>query len=318
MSWRFAGTTVPADSATWTTIPVTADAAGSDLDVPVYLINGGDGPVLWYQACTHGDEHTGSIALRDFALSLSPGRVDGRIVAIPIANRSAFDSKSRTAPIDNRDLNRQFPGREDGTYSELLARRLSEHASRHADYIVDLHSGRTETYIEGYSIFLKTGDEVERESRDLCRAVEFPHAIGIERDSIRGLLFGYLAADGVPSIITESGGEGRLHPSHVDDTDHAIRQIARATGLLDAPADPQREVQFHEGLNFLKARTGGYFERRVEANERVSNGEELAIITDVKGETVQAVTAPYDGVVVSVRTFGVARPGDPLFELTPH
>lgn len=318
MPWKFAREEIPEKSTEWTTINVCEDADGSDLHVPVCIVNGGEGPTIWYQACAHGDEHTGSIALRDFITGISPSEVDGRIIAVPIANRSAFNAKSRTSPIDNLDLNRQFPGDETGTYSEQVAKVLQSTATDHADYFVDLHSGRTETYIAGYSLYVKTGDQTEQESRELCNWAGLPYSVGLDATTIDGLLLSELAREGIPSIITETGGEGRLHQSHVDDASRAIRTIARQLGVLGESQTTKTDVSFHDGLDFIKAPTGGYFERRVAANEHVSEGSLLAEITDIRGSVKQEMIAPYDGIVVSLRTFGVARPGDQLFELTPE
>lgn len=318
MSWRFVDEEIPDTSCEWATITVSEDADGGDLHIPVYVVNGGDGPTIWYQACTHGDEHTGSIALRDFVTQISPSEVRGRIIAVPIANRSAFRAKSRESPIDNLDLNRQFPGTPGGTYSEQVANALYSTAADHADYFVDLHSGRTETYIAGYSLFMKTGDRTEQESRELCEAAALPYAIGLDATTIEGLLLSELAHEGIPSIITETGGEGRLHQSHVDDASRAIRTIAQHLDVLDGSQTVEVDVSLHDGLDFIKAPTGGYFERRVEANEHVSEGSTLATITDIRGNVKHEVIAPYDGVVVSLRTFGATRPGDQLFELTPE
>ena len=318
MGYQIAGTSVPANSKTWIELPTTSDAENSRFDVPAIVVNGGEGPTIWFQAAVHGDEHTGSIALRDTMQAIDPAEVTGRLVGIPVVNRSAFAGKSRTAPVDNKDLNRQFPGRDNGTFSELLAKEMYEYASEHADYFVDLHSGRTDTYIAGYSIFPAAGGDVETTGKKLASATDLPYAVGMHPDTIDGLLMFELAEEGIPGMIVETGGEGRLHKTHVDDASQAIRGIAAELDVLPEPAPRSPDVQLTYGMDFLKAGTGGYFECDVDSNDQVTEGEVLAEITGIRGEIKEQIRAPYDGLVVSVRTFGVARPGDPLFEVVPE
>lgn len=317
MANRIATSKVETGTGAWIDLPFSSDAAGESMDIPAFVINGGDGPTLWYQACVHGDEHTGSIALRDFVTSLDPTEVRGRIIAVPIANRAAFNAKDRVAPIDNQDLNRLFPGDDEGSYSDRLAHTIYKYTSDHADYFIDLHSGRTETYIEGYSIFPSVGGEVERYSRELCAAANLPYAIRFEPGELNGLLFSELASEGIPAVIIETGGEGRLHQRHISKATQAIKNIAFETGVLSGNQEREVDVSYHEGMTFVKAPVGGYFELEVDGNQNVSEGETLARITGFKGNLEHEVKSPIDGVVVSLRTYGVARPGDQLFELTP-
>jgi hypothetical protein len=54
-------------------------------------------------------------------------KLRGTIRLLPIANPSAMTARSRFSPLDSRDLNRDFPGDRNGTYSQQLAAALSEH-----------------------------------------------------------------------------------------------------------------------------------------------------------------------------------------------
>jgi hypothetical protein len=80
------------------------------------------GPTVLVQAGIHGDEIAGVHALEELLEEgLRPAR--GRLLIIPVMNPPAYRARERAAP-GGLDLNRCFPGREDGAREERLARVL--------------------------------------------------------------------------------------------------------------------------------------------------------------------------------------------------
>src|SRR5579859_4726426 len=67
----------------------TLDLAG--LDVPVVEVTGAtDGPLLTVIAGVHGCEYASMAAVRRWAAELDPGRLGGRVRAVPVLNLPAF------------------------------------------------------------------------------------------------------------------------------------------------------------------------------------------------------------------------------------
>ena len=60
-----------------------------------------------------------------------------------MANFPAAQAGLRASPIDERNLNRTFPGSAYGTPTEMIAHFIEELLMPIADYAVDLHSGGT-------------------------------------------------------------------------------------------------------------------------------------------------------------------------------
>jgi hypothetical protein len=317
MAYTIDERTVPAGDRAWIEVSVTEDADGRAVTVPVHVVHGGDGPVLWVQGCLHGPEQVGAYSIREFLDDLDPSTLRGTVLGLPVVNRTAFAAKRRESPVDGKDLNRTFPGSADGTFSDMLAHAVYTLAREHADYVVDMHTGGNEFMIPGYSIFPATGDEVERETRELCRVADLPYVVGIPPGDLDGAMYAELAAEGVPAIITETGGEGRLHDEHVRNAGRSLRNVARHVGVVPGEPTLESEPSVHDGLDIVESHTGGFFEATVSGNEHVRAGDELATITDTRGRTRETVTAPYDAVAVAVRTYAVARPGDWILELTP-
>src|SRR5207237_628643 len=75
-------------------------------------------------AGVHGDEMEGILALHELCRTLPLTELVGTLVAIPIANPTAFAGLQRRVPIDGADLNRTFPGQAEGSFSDRLAAAL--------------------------------------------------------------------------------------------------------------------------------------------------------------------------------------------------
>ena len=126
------------DSPTKLTTPFDFDAPGKHCDfirlphsvhrsaygwlpLPIVSIKNGDGPTVLVMAGTHGDEYEGPIALMKLIQRLQPDDIQGRVIVIPCLNYPAVMSGDRVSPIDGVNMNRAFPGRRDGSVSEMIA-----------------------------------------------------------------------------------------------------------------------------------------------------------------------------------------------------
>lgn len=91
----------------------------------VWVVRGEQaGPTLCITAGIHGDEINGvEIARRVFSALQAP-ELRGTVILLPMINLSGIRSGERYM-ADRRDLNRLFPGRQDGSLSSIVARGYS-------------------------------------------------------------------------------------------------------------------------------------------------------------------------------------------------
>ena len=83
-----------------------------------------------------------STALKSFAAFLSHKsltKLRGTLIAVPVVNVHGFISHSRYLP-DRRDLNRSFPGNENGSLTSRLARLFTEEIVDKCTHGIDLHT----------------------------------------------------------------------------------------------------------------------------------------------------------------------------------
>ena len=111
--------------------------------LPVWMVCGeSDGPTLVLTAGVHGCEYVGILALRHLFAQLSPARLRGRVILLPLVNGEGFYAGSkRVVPSDGKNINRVFPPPAEGTIAQEIARTVVEQIYPEADFLLDLHGG---------------------------------------------------------------------------------------------------------------------------------------------------------------------------------
>ena len=117
------------------------DSAWGAIMIPITQFLNGTGPTALLTGGNHGDEYEGPIALYRFAARDKIDDIQGRVIVIPAMNYPAFREASRVSPIDQVNLNRAFPGRADGTVTQIIADYFSRVLLPGTDYVLDMHSG---------------------------------------------------------------------------------------------------------------------------------------------------------------------------------
>lgn len=128
--------------------------------LPVFLINGSDqGQTVLIMGGVHGCEYTSIDAALKLGQTLEASEIHGRVVVLPIANPASFYARSiYIHPRDQKNLNRVFPGKENGTESERLAYWINETVIKNVDYVIDLHGGDMIEALVPFTIYHVTED----------------------------------------------------------------------------------------------------------------------------------------------------------------
>ena len=98
-------------------IPVGHDLCGRGQEIPIIVYRGAEeGPILWLNGATHGDEPEGTFSIFLTLEQIDPEELRGTVVAVPAMNVDAFAAGSRGNPLDtfSYDMNRVYPGKPDG------------------------------------------------------------------------------------------------------------------------------------------------------------------------------------------------------------
>ena len=162
---------------------VAVRAAGVDLQIPIFLICGAQpGPTLSVTAGIHGAEYASVEAALRLGRTLDPATLRGRVIVAPIANTLAFAARSiYITPPDGKNLNRQFPGLANGTFTQALAYWLFQEVIQQGDAFIDLHGGDMIEALVPFVIHYRSGDAaLDQAAVALARAFALPYVVPSE------------------------------------------------------------------------------------------------------------------------------------------
>ncbi|KAJ3411296.1 hypothetical protein HDV05_002400 [Chytridiales sp. JEL 0842] len=117
--------------------------------IPVIVARGvKEGPTVGITAVVHGNELNGVPCIHRVITDIDVHNLSGTVVAVPCVNVPGYLNFSREFS-DGKDLNRLFPGKEDGTASQIYAYLLMTKIVNNFNYLIDLHTasfGRVNSY----------------------------------------------------------------------------------------------------------------------------------------------------------------------------
>jgi predicted deacylase len=262
---------------------------GSAISSPVLVLKGRrPGRVLWVQACVHGTETVGPLAIHRFLKSVNSEAIEGTVICLMLANPLAYRQQTRLTPQDGANLNRVFPGRSGGSISEQIAYRCFSEALKRADALVDLHSGGDHLWCCFHALFRNDGSSSGEVSERMARNAGTQRLCNLPPDLFSGSALRAFAAAGKPAVLIESGGGARVTESDIDNEVRAIAGACRALGiLLDEPTAFASSAVIGSDLKILVASRGGIFCTGVTPGHDASVGEELGYIVDLHGDIVE-------------------------------
>ena len=274
------------------------------LQIPYVDVRGAqDGPHLTVIAGVHGTEYTSIAAAREFARSLDPATVSGRITVVPLVNLPAFWARSPfVVPEDGKNLNRCFPGDPSGSYAEALADAVFTRFITGSDALLDLHAGDLPEALEPFAIYEES--PVEGAARDLALAYGLGHVVRQTRAArtVAGSSDAAAADIGIPAIIAESGQNGLVDRASVDRHLAGLANVARFLGVLPGEVVRGAAPQEHEGWHWLRTPVAGWWEPAVPVGTDVAAGELLGTVSGLLGDVEHEVRAPEDGVPLFLTT----------------
>ncbi len=287
-------------------IPVGADAAAVAREIPVLVCRGAsDGPVLWINGATHGDEPEGALSIFKLFATLDAAGMRGTVVGVPAMNVPAFEAGKRGDPLDtfSHDMNRIYPGRAAGYPTERAAWAHWRAMRDACDLQIAVHSGGEHSYL-AHMIF----------AADNPPSLELAAAMGPQWDLVfRSGVGGAnpsskIAELGGAGITVELGGNCRALASDfhavAEDLADSYRNVLRHYGMIgDRPASYAPEWRMGHQQALLAPASGMWVgERDVSFETRVPAGTRLGRIFDLYGDVRGEVVAPREGVVFGLRS----------------
>ncbi|MDF1750809.1 MAG: succinylglutamate desuccinylase/aspartoacylase family protein, partial [Alphaproteobacteria bacterium] len=280
-----------------------------------------DGPTVLLMAGNHGDEYEGQVILSDLTRTLDPSLIRGRLILLPMANFPAAEAGLRTSPLDDGNLNRNFPGRPLGSPTEMIAYYIEHYLIAGTDMVIDLHSGGSSLYCVPFAMTSWVEGNTHNSMRlKVFEALGLPFVLrhGPEANGWYSSSAAWRA--GAAGFTLELGGGGTVDP--------VIRRCAQ-TGILRALAVAGSYIGPIEGEvlaptyrdfpreDLIFAQEPGLYEPMVLAGGDAVAGQLAARIhfPETPGKSPLEVYFEYSGVVLAHRVPARVVRGDCLFHM---
>lgn len=294
-------------------IPAGDLAGGVKVDIPVVVINGAEGgPTFWVNAAIHGDEPEGPLACALAVKQIDAAKLRGAVVLVPCVNPLAFSAAERGNPLDTftYDMNRIYPGKPDGYFSDRVAHAHWQAMKDVADLEISIHSGGAHSFLDK-AIFV---DE-RPESVELAKAMGEGWGCIMSNFTKAGSPMAALNNAGKVGITVELGGRSYTSPERFryvgEELAKSIVNICYHYDMLDGTATYPSDATIGQQEALLAPASGIFLpEEGVDFLTPMKKGTKIARIINIFGDEVGALHAPADGMFFGLRALPNVNIGD--------
>jgi N-alpha-acetyl-L-2,4-diaminobutyrate deacetylase len=303
-------------------VPYSYNLGGwAQVMVPITVIANGTGPTALVMAGNHGDEYPGQVAILKLCRELQPEQVQGRLILIPALNVPASKAATRLSPLDGKNLNRCFPGRADGSVTEMVAHYLTTVLFPLTDIVIDLHTGgRSVDFYPCAHMHLVPDREQRRQMVAGTMAYNTDFAFLYTDIAGTGLLPVEAERQGKIVITTEMGGgepiSAGVHRLSQAGLRNVLTHFRLVPGKVQTRADlglpPIRWVQSLDREDYRFAPESGIYETLVDLGKEVEAGQPVGQVHFLERPDREpvAVVAPTAGILLATRGPSLVAQGD--------
>jgi predicted deacylase len=249
---------------------------------------------------------------------LDPQQVSGTVIILPLVNVPSFEKKiAHVNPVDDKSMNRFYPGKLDGTQTERASYLITKQVVEQCDHLIDLHGGDIDESLRPYSYWTKTGNESQdRVAREMVLAFGLDHII-ISADRPKDpaasrYLENTASTRGKPSITVEAGHAGTVEAEDVAMLVNGCLSVMRYLKMLEgAPTLIEHPVWIEKVMSVASEQTGIFYPL-VRRGTYVEQGMKLGYVTDYVGKMTFEARAPVAGVVLFIRAVPSMTKGETI------
>lgn len=283
----------------------------TSIDVPVLVMNGKrDGPTFLMVSTQHGIEIQGiEVIHKVMREKVDPNHLRGAIIGIPVENPLAYMHHQYLSWIDNLDIGGGGSGslivanNPRGNTTERLAYALQEEAWSKADLVANIHCNtRPDSLI--YQMINVGNPKTADKLRKMANAFNVTTIVSdrpFDEASAPPTLGNLAAVRGVPVILLELiDGRWISEPSTSAGV-RGILNIMKSFNMIDGEIEPQSGFPVVPGINrshgIIRANKGGLIRFFFKPGDLIREGETLAEVYDLYGDTVEEIKMPVEGYV---------------------
>ena len=287
--------------------------------IPITQFKNGKGPTALLTGANHGDEYEGPVALFKLTSRKNIDDIQGRVIIIPAMNYPAFLSGDRVSPIDHVNLNRAFPGKPDGTVTEIIADYFSRTLLPMTDYVLDIHSGGKTLDCLPFAASHVLNDKKQEQSCELAaKAFEAPFLLKMLELDAGGMYDSQVESMGKVFVTTELGGGGSASTETIEIAKRGVANFLIHTKILAGEIKPSVlptvSLSMPDEASFICCEHRGLVEPFFELGDVVKVGDLLAKVHNIDrtATTPENYYAKSDGMVIVKHHPSIINIGDNL------
>ena len=260
----------------------------------------------------HGDELEGQYVCFELSriIQENPGYLNGIVDIYPAMNPLGIDSITRGIPAFDLDMNRVFPGNEDGSLTEHIAAKIIEDLLG-SDLCIDIHAS---------NIFLTEIPQVRINELHADVLVPMAEKLNIDLIWVHGnstvlesTLAYSLNSRNTPTLVVEMGVGMRITKSYCDQLVDGIFSVMKEMGIWTGPVKMSRQplvADQDDDVCFLNAPEAGIFISRAAHGDHLKEGDLIGEIVDpLEGTVLVRLKAPDEGLLFTIREYPVVNEG---------
>lgn len=259
----------------------------------------------------HGDELEGQYVCYKLIKEIQENIecLHGVVDVYPSLNPLGIDTIHRGMPTFDLDMNRIFPGSENGAMAEHVAAKIMEDIDG-ADMCIDLHAS---------NIFLREVPQVRISESIKDKLVPYAKLLNMdfiwvhpESTVLESTLAYNLNNRNIPTLLVEMGVGMRITKEYGDQLVEGILNLMSKLNIWSGKVAAVREpiISAEKEVNFINANVSGVFMPCVKHLAEIKEGEEIGeIFNSLTGEVDEKVVSPCDGVIFTLREYPVVYEG---------
>lgn len=259
----------------------------------------------------HGDELEGQYVCYKInrIIRKNIDKLRGIVDIYPALNPLGMDSIQRGIPMFDLDMNRIFPGNENGAMAEHVASRIISDISG-ADMCIDIHSS---------NIFLREIPQVrinENSKDKLLRYAKLLNTDFIWIHSSATVLESTLAhslnAIDVPTLVVEMGVGMRITEEYCNQLVNGIFRLMNELGIWEGEIEQVRDsiISTDREIGYVNSNTSGVFIPKASHWSNIKKGELIgSILNTLTGDVEEKIFSPCDGLIFTLREYPIVYAG---------
>lgn len=273
---------------------------GTNIELPVTIICGEkEGKTVFISGGVHNAEYLGIQTAIEIAHEVLPSQLSGNLIILHLMNVTGFEHRTMSLVYeDEKNLNREFPGSEQGTVADKICHTVVTEFQKNADYYIDLHCGDGYEELTPYVYSVgAAAPEVVHKAREMAKMVNVPYLVQSPCSS--GGSYNYAGSCGIPSILIERGCMGRWSEEEVKLGKEDVRNVLRYLGVLEGEVSERTYHPIDVGTVIYKnaEHTGCWYPSK-KVGDTFKKGEILGQVKDYFGNVLETCVAEMDGILL--------------------